>query len=167
MPILAEFDSSWKREAFLSSCGKYRYSLHREWEKGGNSVTFIMLNPSTADHEKDDPTIRRCIGFARRWGFGSLWVGNLFALRSPSPRALIKEDDPIGKCNDATIRQLVEASVLVVAAWGTKGHLFNRDAVVKQMLQSCKCLGFTKWGFPRHPLHLPYDSALLEFPGQN
>lgn len=127
-------------------------------------MTFIMLNPSTADHEIDDPTTKRCIGFARQWGFESMWVGNLFALRSTSPRALLEEEDPIGEGNDATIRELVEASVLVVAAWGAKGNLLKRDTVVKPILQSCKCLGFTKRGFPRHPLHLPYESALLEFP---
>ncbi len=123
-----------------------------------------MLNPSTADHNREDPTIRRCMGFARRWGFGGLCVGNLFALCSPCPQALYDAHDPVGADNDATLRRLAGASVLTVAAWGTRGNYLHRDEAVMSWLQNCKALGFTGNGSPRHPLYVPYKTALVDFP---
>ncbi len=153
-----------RRAAELSPCGKYRYSLCREWHGTDPKVAFIMLNPSTADHERDDPTIRRCMGFARRWGYGGLHVGNLFAWRSPCPEDLYRADDPVGDDNDIILRRLIEASVVTVAAWGTRGHLLQRDVAVMLLLSRGKALGLTKNGFPRHPLYVPYNTALIEFP---
>ena len=153
-----------RRAAVLSPCGKYRYSLCREWNEESPKVAFIMLNPSTADHRRDDPTIRRCMGFAWRWGFGGLHVGNLFALRSSRPEALHVADEPVGEDNDAVLQRLVEASALTVAAWGNQGHFLHRDVAVMPLLLNCKALGFTTKGFPRHPLYVSYKTMLVKFP---
>ncbi len=153
-----------RRAAELSPCGQYRYTLCREWDAESPKVTFVMLNPSTADHQRDDPTIRRCTGFARRWGFGGLYVGNLFAWRSSRPENLYIVEEPVGEDNDAALQRLVAASALTVAAWGTRGHFLQRDVAVMPLLRNCKALGFTKEGFPRHPLRLPYATTLVEFP---
>jgi hypothetical protein len=121
-------------------------------------VTFVMLNPSAADAEKFDPTVRRCFGYACDWGFGSLEVVNVFALRSTYPDVLSKAVDPVGPENDATIINAVKASDLVIAAWGVHGPLHGRDRKVLDMIANVKdlhCLGTTKGGHPLHPLHQP------------
>lgn len=84
------------KSAIISECGKYRYSLSRIWDENKANVLFIMLNPSTADGDVDDPTIRRCIGFAKSWGYGGIYVGNLFAYRATDPKELLKVENPIG-----------------------------------------------------------------------
>ena len=127
-------------------------------------VTFIMLNPSTADHCKDDPTIRRCIGFAQRWEYGGLNVGNLFAWRSTHPGDLQTAADPVGEENDAVLSRLIFATSLTVVAWGNRGYLFRRDVAVMPLLRNSMALGFTKKGFPKHPLYVPYRALLTEFP---
>ena len=117
-----------------------------------------MLNPSTADAEKFDPTVRRCFGFARDWGFGGLEVVNLFALRSTYPDLLGKAGDPVGPGNDAAILTAVEGSDLVVAAWGIHGRLHGRDRAVLKLIEGIAdlyCLGTTKAKDPLHPLHQP------------
>jgi hypothetical protein len=111
-----------------------------------------MLNPSTADHERDDPTIRRCIGFGKTWGFGALAVGNLFALRSPSPATLRTCPDPVGADNEEWLARLIEESPLTIAAWGNHGRLFGRSGRLRRRLQRVHVLGITKSGEPRHPL---------------
>src|SRR5947209_16246810 len=111
--------------AIFDSTGTYRYSLWRQWSTDCPPVAFIMLNPSTADDRKDDPTIRRCIGFARAWGFGALEVVNLFAYRATDWSKLLEVDDPVGPENDDYIVQAVERCPCVVAAWGTKGVLLD------------------------------------------
>ena len=88
------------RGAHFSRCGRYRYALRRTFPAGQGTVLFVGLNPSTADAHVDDPTIRRCMGFAAAWGHRELWVANLFALRSPYPDALLGADDPVGPRND-------------------------------------------------------------------
>jgi hypothetical protein len=121
-------------------------------------VTFVMLNPSTANAEKFDPTVRRCFGYACEWGFGSLEVVNLFALRSTYPAVLSKATDPVGPGNDAAIIKAVKASDLVIVAWGVHGPLRGRDCKVLELIADVKdlhCLGKTKAGNPLHPLHQP------------
>src|SRR5438128_11131670 len=104
--------------ATFSRDRRYRYRLWRRWDRSRAVVAFVMLSPSTADAMHDDPTIRRCVGFARAWGCGGVDVVNLFALRATDPRALRKAADPIGPANERHLRRAVRAAGLVVLAWG-------------------------------------------------
>src|SRR5574338_704488 len=110
------------RSANISECGTYRYRLDRDYAPVGRSfgprVAFIMVNPSTADAEQDDATIRKCLGFAHRNGFYRLTVGNLFAYRATDVRELRKSDDPIGPENDRFLSEIVEKSQAIIYAWG-------------------------------------------------
>ncbi|HEY7906212.1 MAG TPA: DUF1643 domain-containing protein [Wenzhouxiangella sp.] len=146
-----------KREATFSSCQRYRYSLLREWSATQSKVLFVGLNPSTADAELDDPTIRRCIGFAKAWGFGGLYMGNLFAYRSTDPKGLLATSDPIGPDNDAVLLQLAQAASLVVAAWGNHGTLMDRAEQVKSLCRPLSILKLNRSGQPAHPLYLKGD----------
>lgn len=139
--------------------GRYRYALWRTWDRSGPTVAFVMLNPSTAGAASDDPTIRRCLGFARAWGFGALVAVNLFALRSPEPARLRRARDPVGPDNDRHIRSAARTASLVIAAWGIHGALAGRDLAVRSLLapHRISCLGLTRSGQPRHPLYLPSD----------
>ena len=139
--------------AAFSACRRYRYALWRQWAEGPN-ILFVMLNPSTADARNDDPTIRRCLGFAKAWGFGSLAVGNLFALRTPSPRELARSAAPVGARNDRWLRELHDQAAFVLAAWGNHGRLLDRAAAVRRMLAAPHMLGLTGAGQPRHPLYV-------------
>lgn len=118
-------------------------------------VLFVGLNPSTADATHDDPTLRRCVRFARDWGFGGLVLANLFALRSTDPAALRHAADPVGPDNDRHLRRLSRSADLTVAAWGTHGALFDRDLAVLPLLHNPHCLALTRCGRPKHPLYLP------------
>lgn len=125
-----------------------------------------MLNPSTADATQDDPTIRRCIGFARDWGYGSLKVVNLFAFRATDPSILEGAADPIGPENDRHLVETCQQADLVVAAWGNYGRLLGRDRQVVALLAShseIMCLGSTKCGNPRHPLYVRGDTQPMPF----
>lgn len=151
-------------DAILSPCGTYRYRLSRIWGPGPSRALFVMLNPSTADATEDDPTIRRCIGFARSWGLDGLLVGNLFAFRSPSPKDLKATPYPTGPDNDAHLDSMAQEARLVVVAWGAHGTLDYRDASVCVLLQhhaSLYCLGKTAGGQPRHPLYVRADQELV------
>ena len=137
--------------------GRYRFTLWRALPDGRGRVLFIKLNPSTADAPQGDPTNRRCIGFARAWGFARMDVVNLFALRSTHPADLRRARDPIGDRNDRTIAAAARRADLVVAAWGVHGALAARDRAVLALLadRPLHCLGVTRAGHPRHPLYLP------------
>ena len=116
-----------------------------------------MLNPSTADANRDDPTIRRCIDFAQRWGYGGLLVGNLFAYRSTDPKGLLAADDPVGPENDRHLAHLAESCNIVVAAWGAVSrpdHLRRATEVREIVGHKLYCLGMTTSGQPRHPLYV-------------
>lgn len=147
--------------AVISACGKYRYKLTRWWsaDADGDHAVFIMLNPSTADATNDDPTIRRCIGFAQAWGCTSTTVVNLFAFRSTDPNALSAAIDPVGPMNDGYILDAVKDSKFVVCAWGAHKSAVSRASHVLNLLRANsvdpKCLRMTKSGFPSHPLYLP------------
>lgn len=155
--------------AEISPCGLYRYRLTRTW---GNAapLLFVMLNPSTADASDDDPTIRRCIGFARREGAGGIVVANLFAFRSTDPTALEIAPDPIGPDNARWIETCVrETSGPIVAAWGASvpkrlDLLVHMRIVALLPLDRLRCLGWTASGAPRHPLYLPAAATLERWP---
>ena len=143
--------------ASFSRDGHYRYSLTRRWAPGPR-ITWVLLNPSTADARQDDPTIRRCIDFSRRWGFGALEVVNLFALRTPHPAVLRSAADPVGPGNDRALRRAIERSEAVVAAWGNHGAFVDRANEVRAVLPGdALALGLTGRGEPAHPLYLPGD----------
>jgi hypothetical protein len=145
--------------ACFSRCGLYRYALGRRWDSGAGIVMFVALNPSTADETRDDPTVRRCVRFARDWGFGGLVIRNLFAYRSTDPVALGTVPDPVGPENDSWLAYFRRSARLTVVAWGTRGGLFGRDAAVLSMLGNVCSLGRTKSGAPRHPLYLPSSTV--------
>ena len=156
---------TWLRgTAALSADRAYRYLLTRRWGDG-SAMTWIMLNPSTADAAEDDPTIRRCIGFARREGCEAIQVVNLFALRAADPRDLLASPDPAGPGNDGFLLARPLAAC-TIAAWGARGSLHGRSAEVRAMLAGARllCLGVTSGGEPRHPLYARADTPLVPFP---
>ncbi|MBL6813290.1 MAG: DUF1643 domain-containing protein [Luminiphilus sp.] len=152
-----------KGRAGFSRCGRYRYWLRREWDDTLPQCAFIGLNPSTADAETDDPTLRRCIGFARRWGYGSLLLVNLFGLRATDPATLSKVSDPVGPGTNRWLRRAGTESQLVVAAWGNGGQLFERAKNVAHLIEHAQCLGLTVQGMPRHPLYCPKHARLIPY----
>lgn len=157
-------------DAVVSPCGRYRYRLERRCDVDRPAVAFTMQNPSTADHRHDDATVRRCVGFARRWGFGGLVVVNLFALRATDPAVLFDAvaagTDPVGPDNDQHLRA-VAAERSVVLAWGARAAAVDgpqRPAQVADDLTAAGaalfCLGRCRDGAPRHPLYVPSATAL-------
>jgi hypothetical protein len=153
-----------RRSATFDPSRTYRYALERRWSEAAPAV-FVMLNPSTADAFAEDPTIRRCLAFARREGCGGLVVVNLFALRATDPYELYKivHPDPVGPENDRIVREAAaEAEGPVIAAWGVHGALNGRGAIVARLLEASDlmCLGLTKDGHPRHPLYVRGDAPL-------
>jgi len=145
---------------------RFRYSLWRAWQNGGaRYVNFVMLNPSTADENVLDPTVTRCYGFAKDWGYDAFHVTNIFALRSTDPRELYAVTDPVGPANDTYIRETADHAALVVVAWGAHGKFRDRGFEVGELLMQFrpKCFGLTKQGQPKHPLYLRRDSDLLDF----
>ena len=156
------------RDAILSECGTYRYLLQRSWDVRRQGVCFVMLNPSTADATLDDPTIRRCLGFASDLGFGQLEVVNLFALRATDPRMLRQHPDPIGSENDALIVKSAHVCQMTICAWGNHGKYQARDKIVLRLLRdngvSPYALKLTKGGYPAHPLYLPANIKPVVMP---
>lgn len=139
--------------AELSPCRRYRYALWRTWDETLPRVMFIGLNPSTADETVDDPTLRRTMDFARRWGYGGVGNGNLFAFRATEPRDMMAAPDPVGPDNDAWLRRLADEAALVVAAWGNGGAFMDRSAAVRGLLDGLHCLKLNASGEPAHPLY--------------
>jgi len=147
-----------KSTACFSPCRTWRYTLERIWDNGP-LVNFLCLNPSTADEVKSDPTVTRCLHYARRWGYGGCIVTNIFALRSTYPAVLLTHRDPVGPENDHFIREVAHRCALVVVAWGVWGKVNDRGPDIAGLLSAdgitLYCLGVTKEGFPRHPLYMP------------
>lgn len=150
--------------AAISPCGVYRYDLSRTWNRDKPVCLWIMVNPSTADAIEPDNTIKRCVGFARSWGYGGIVVGNLFAVRDKNVRVLLTHPDPVGPDNDAALVRLANSAGLTVAAWGSKtGHLGKliaaRAVVVRGMFaDASRPLHYLRLGGdgqPAHPLMLP------------
>lgn len=152
-----ELVGSVERWAEISNDGQYRYLLGRRWDSTLPECTFVMLNPSTADAKQDDPTIRRCINFAKSFGCGSLLVGNLYAFRATDPRDLFRADDPVGgERNEDVLIGLLAGSEIVIAAWGAHARQSRIAEVLKLPgAERMEALATTKAGAPRHPLYLP------------
>jgi len=157
------------RAARFSGDRVYRYTLDIEFDSGIGVLNFIMLNPSTADEFKNDPTVERCERRARAWGYRWLTVTNLFAFRSTDPRAMKAAVDPVGPENDAAILDAARTSDLVIAAWGNHGIHRGRAGTVCQSLRSqhvrLRCLRVASTGQPCHPLYLPYELEPIDYGG--
>lgn len=155
--------------ARFSPCRTWRYTLTRTWDIVKPAMCVIGLNPSTADETRDDATIRRCIGFAKRESFGGLVMTNLFGFRSTAPEGLLTVDDPIGPENLAAIRAASADAAIVVAAWGSHkklGILVQAQATaVRAMLRkegvALRCFGVNGDGQPRHPLYLANETPIV------
>jgi hypothetical protein len=161
-----------ERDALLSPCKLYRYTLTRRWGEGP-PLLFVMLNPSTASATEDDPTIRRCVGYAKRDGFPAIEVVNLFALRATDPKALTTVADPIGPENDAHVQAAADRAGRIVAAWGKslpRGHEQRPKAVLALLTASkrgavyCIAKG-DELPKARHPLYLKSDAPLVLLAG--
>ena len=158
--------------AVISPCGKYRYVLTRQIQTTlplpGEPILFVMLNPSTADASIDDPTIRRCMGFARAWGRNGICVANLFAIRSTDPAGIAAASDPVGPENNAWLQRLASQCKDVVCAWGSHKQAAHRQRYVRDIMLDAGaqiwCLGTTKDGSPRHPLYVPNSQQLERWP---
>lgn len=158
--------------ADISADGVYRYTLTRVWNVSQPLAMFVMLNPSTADAELDDPTIRRCKSFAAREGCGGLVVVNLFALRATDPAELKRHPDPVGPDNVAYLTQALSRNpAVVIAAWGAHRFAAAQARAVSTSLarqlanrrMQLKCLGTTKSGHPRHPLYVRGTAPLITY----
>ena len=143
-----------EKKANISKDKIYRYTLSRTWDSTKPTVLFIGLNPSIADENIDDPTVTRCINFAKDWGYGTLLMANLFAFRSTYPKEIYLIDDPIGKDNDHYILECVKQSDLIIACWGNNGTYMDREKIIKELVPNLYCLQKNKNGTPHHPLRL-------------
>ena len=159
--------------AEFSPCGRYRTFLERRWDGlafgSPGFVAWIMMNPSTADEQVDDPTVRRCRDFSRRWGFGAMVVLNSFALRATKPAMLLQAEDPVGPGNDAAIRDGAKRAARVIAAWGLPPKPLRwRGAQIAAMLAEegvrAEALKVTASGEPGHPLYIAGDTLPVPWP---
>ena len=139
--------------------GEYRYTLTRVWGPALPIITFVLRNPSTADAAELDPTLRRCVGFAKRAGYGGMLILNLYAFRTKDPEVMLAATDPVGPEND---RVLASATGTVVAGWGTNADP-ARVARALALLPRLHALAITKDGHPGHPLYLPATAPLIEW----
>lgn len=143
----------------------YRYLLWRRWHETKPTCLFLLLNPSTADEIKNDPTVERCERYAKSWGYGRLIVANLFAFRATDPKKLKWALDPIGPDNNAWIQKAREMSDLCICGWGVNGTLYGRGMIVQNALKELgplHCLKKTKDGHCSHPLYLKKSLTPVE-----
>ena len=154
------------RDADISACTRYRYTLKRWWNLDGPWATWIMLNPSTADASIDDRTIRKCTHYSKAIGMSGFTVVNLYAWRATDPDELKACEDPIGPENNWWIKTCILASKgPIIAAWGTAGGT-RADAVLKMLApREVQCLKITKDGHPQHPLYLPNSCRPIPWKG--
>ena len=162
------------KSAVFSKCGLYRYELRRQWAHG-ETVCFIGLNPSTADATKDDPTIRRCIRFARDWGCSGLVMVNIFAYKSTKPVSMFEAAKPksilgsggvdiVGSENDDYIHNAIMKSKITIAAWGNHGDTAHAQELANKY--DLHCLGLNKTGTPKHPLYVKAETVPMPFSGR-
>ncbi len=155
-----------KSTAVFSECKKYRYRLDRVWDKSLPLMAFIMLNPSTADENVNDPTITRCINRAKDSGYGGVVVGNAYAYRSTDPMKLKLIGDAIGPDNNKYLAEIMADCETIIVAWGfhtKRGRAVNICNIAFEMGKTLYCLGLTAKGQPRHPLYVKGDRKLKEF----
>jgi hypothetical protein len=165
------------RQTILSPCRKYRYTLWREWgsevlftgeERVDDYAVFIGLNPSTADETKDDPTIRRCVNFAKHWGYGAFLMMNLFAWRDTKPANMMKASDPVGPLNDFYLFELAKNAGIVIAAWGANGNHKGRADYIADLFKEAgiklTALRTNDDGSPGHPLYVPAETKPIAWP---
>lgn len=149
-------------------CEVYRYELRRTWDATQGLVCWVMLNPSTANADEDDATIRRCMAFARDWGYGGIVVRNLFALRATDPRELRRHPHPIGPRNDRYLLARPTSVAVTVAAWGADPAAWNRTEAVRFLMATTGtelwCLGTNRDGSPKHPLYIKSATHLVPYP---
>jgi len=150
--------------AVFSKCGKYRYQLWRMWKGGENGphkiCAFIGLNPSTATEAEDDPTVRRCINYAKSWGFDGMFMLNAYAYRATDPKEMKKQQDPIGDTNDEAILVGSVIADAVVCCWGANCQPSRQEDILMALDAAGvvpSCLAMTKKGYPKHPLYLKAD----------
>jgi hypothetical protein len=151
-----------ERGCILSDCGSYRYRLWREWDRSRPTLAFLMLNPSTADHLTDDPTITRCMSRAMTDNFGRIEVANLFPLRATDPAELLSHPDPLGtmRTADDAVLDAIDRATIVICAWGSHPAAAERAVEVLHLLRMCGMrnkffhLGLNKDGSPKHPLYI-------------
>lgn len=155
--------------AAFSPCRKYRYELWRNWGTG-RKLAFIGLNPSTADETRNDPTVTRCINFAKRDGFAGMVMLNIFGLRSTDPTWLLsRRADPVGQRTNAAILKWLHRhpDVSPVACWGSHRSVFARQpailALAAQARANLLCLGINQDGSPKHPLYLRGDTLIRPY----
>lgn len=159
-------------KTIFSFCKKYRYTLVRTFSDVPTQpryLTFLMLNPSTADEQLNDPTINRCISFAKSLGFDGIFVMNLYSLRATNPNELWKSHDPVGPINDFCIENYANVMTDIVCAWGNNADKSRAAAVIK-ILKSTEaklwCLGLNQTGHPKHPLYISGAQQLIPFDGE-
>jgi hypothetical protein len=158
-----------ENDATISDCGLYRYLLRRTWDAIKPRALLIMLNPSTADANVDDPTIRSCVRLLTSLGYGSMEVVNLFAWRATDPSELLNTIVPtVGEKNDVAIMSAVGRCDMVICAWGAHRAADERAHEVIQMIRAHRpavfCFGKTKDGAPKHPLYIKTGTPLLIYP---
>ena len=151
--------------AKFSQCRRWRYLLWRCWDESKPVANFLMLNPSTADEFKLDPSCTRARNYAERWGYGALIVTNIFGWRSTDPKGLLLCKDPVGRGNDAAIVKAAKEAKLVVCAWGNHGEHLKRGEAVLDLLKGVRlhALRMNGAGHPAHPLYLPSSLMPTEF----
>ena len=160
------FEKPMSKGAIISDCGIYRYLLWRTWDEDEPVLLVIGLNPSTADETADDPTIRRCVGYAKTWGYGGLRMVNLFAYRATSPDEMIQYPDPVGDLNDEIILDTANDGIThaTLVAWGNRGSHLDRDKQVLRLItHEPYCLRVTAQGQPEHPLYLRKDLRAIPY----
>jgi hypothetical protein len=165
MQCLTDHDLAGERGCVLSDCGTHRYRLHREWDKSRPTLAFLMLNPSTADHLTDDPTVTRCLLRAAAGKFGRLEIANLFPLRATYPDELLTHPDPLGPTRgsvtaDGAILDVISNAHFVICAWGAHRAAEERADDVMRLIKMTGMrnklyhLGLNKDGSPKHPLYI-------------
>jgi hypothetical protein len=150
---------------------RYRYRLWRIWREELPIINWLMLNPSTADETRDDPTIKKCIAWSINWGYGGLNILNIFAFRSTHPINLVGlKNAAVGEANDATIRKTLEIDAPIVCAWGKvfKGLEFRREQIwrlLRPFQDRLLCLRTNQDGSPQHPLYIPFSAVPFKWEG--